>query len=137
MNTTVDFIQKQLLLTLQSQNNMKKEVTKTPAPETTQQTPTAAQKNRTENCRFNENLNAYISFLCAVEIAHINAEKIGTIVNRDAKYHVSKILNVQRQFKNFIFDGLTEFQKLELETTIKKAAKRFERIVSVDENGEI
>ena len=104
---------------------------------TTQQQPTEAQKNRANHCHFDENLTSYISFLCAVEIANINAEKIGTIVNRDAKYHVNKILNVQRQFKNFIFDGLTEFQKLELEVTIKKAAKRFERIISVDENGVI
>ena len=114
---------------------MKKETA--PETQTTQQQPTAAQKNRTKTCRFNDNLTAYLNFLCAVEISQINADKIGNIVNRDAKYHVNKILNVQRQFKNYIFDGLTELQKLKLEIDIKRAAKRFERIISVDENGEI
>ena len=116
---------------------MTKEAPKTPAPKPTQQQPTAAQHNRQTNCHFDDNLTAYINFLCAVEIVQTNAEKIGTIVNRDAKYHVNKILMVQKQFKNYIFEGLTELQKIQLETDIKRAAKRFERIVSVDENGEI
>ena len=118
---------------------MTKESPKTPAPKPTQQQqqPTDSQKNRAEICHFNSNLKSYIDFLCAVEIVQTNAEKIGTIVNRDAKYHVNKILMVQKQFKNYIFEGLTELQKIQLETDIKRAAKRFERIVSVDENGEI
>ena len=75
--------------------------------------------------------------MCAVEIAQTSAEKIRSFVNRDAKYHVNKILNTQRQFKNYIFDGLTEFQKLKIDDDTKKASKEFEQIISVDENGEI
>lgn len=79
-----------------------------------------------------------MNFLCAIEIGNRNAVKIASLVSHDAKYHINKVLNVQRQFKNFIFDGLTEFQKLEIEMSVKRAAQRFERIISVDvETGEI
>lgn len=119
---------------------MTKEAPKTPAPKPTQpkQQPTAAQQNRQAICRFDTNLNAYMNLLCAVEIANRNAEKIGTLVSHDVKHHVNKMLNVQRQFKNFIFDGLTDYQKEAINTTIDRAIVKFNRIIAIDiETGEI
>jgi len=79
-----------------------------------------------------------MNLLCAVEIANRNAEKIGTLVSHDVKHHVNKMLNVQRQFKNFIFDGLTDHQKEAINTTIDRAIVKFNRIIAIDiETGEI